>query len=212
MKPFQPFLILFLLLGSMAPSRAQSGPAETDPQTAFPIEAAVSLGSETEAVDGPQMPAIPKTPFTRMYLPVWEEARAHCLDVARAMPEELYGYRPTPVSKSFAEQMVHIGYTVKLLTERYVEGKDVTANTPDASAMTKAEVLALLEAGFDYVEAVIRTVEQPQLDQTCVMYHSGNTVSRAFAFFYVQDHLTNHRAKANLYLRMNKIDPPEYTW
>ena len=28
----------------------------------------------------------PKTPFTKMYLPVWLEARDHCLDVARAMP------------------------------------------------------------------------------------------------------------------------------
>jgi len=44
------------------------------------------------------------------------------------------------------------------------------------------------------------------------MYHSGNTVSRAFAFFYVQDHVTNHRAKANLYIRMNNIKPPAYTW
>jgi hypothetical protein len=53
---------------------------------------------------------------------------------------------------------------------------------------------------------------QEQLDETCVMYHSGNTVSRAFAFFYVQDHMANHRAKSNLYIRMNNIKPPEYTW
>ena len=154
----------------------------------------------------------PKTDFTRMYLPVWEEARDHCLDVARAMPEELYSYKPTEVSKTFGEQMVHIAHTVVLLTERYVQGMDVTPNTPDASKMTKAEILALLEEGFDYVEGVIRTVEQEQLDQTCVMYHSGNTVSRAFAFFYVQDHMANHRSKSNLYLRINGIDPPEYTW
>jgi len=44
------------------------------------------------------------------------------------------------------------------------------------------------------------------------MYHSGNTVSRAFSLFYVQDHMANHRAKTNLYIRMNGIQPPEYTW
>lgn len=154
----------------------------------------------------------PQTPFTTMYLPVWEEARDHCLEVASAMPEEDYGYKPTPVSMSFAEQMVHIGYTIKLLTQRYVEGMEVTPNTPDASQMSKDEILELLKAGFAYTEQVIRTVKQEQLDQTCVMYHSGNKVSRAFAFFYVQDHLTNHRAKANLYLRMKGITPPEYTW
>ena len=153
-----------------------------------------------------------KTPFTQMYLPVWEEAREHCLDVARAMPEELYTYKPTAVSKTFGEQMVHIGYTIELLTKRYVQGMEVVPNTPDASTMTKAEILDLLNKGFEYTTKVIYSIEQEQLDESCVMYHSGNTVSRAFAFFYVQDHLTNHRAKANLYLRMNGIQPPEYTW
>jgi uncharacterized damage-inducible protein DinB len=147
-----------------------------------------------------------------MYLPVWLEAREHCLEVARAMPDSLYAYRPTPVSKSFGEQMVHIAHTLELLTKRYVQGMEVTPNTPDASKMSKAEILDLLEKGFDYTTEVIYTIGQDQLDETCVMYHSGNTVSRAFAFFYVQDHMANHRAKANLYVRMNGIAPPEYTW
>lgn len=154
----------------------------------------------------------PKTDFTRMYLPIWEEARDHCLEVARAMPEALYTYKPTAVSKTFGEQMVHIGYTVELLTKRYVQGMEVVPDTPDANAMSKAEILSLLEKGFNYTTQVIQTIDQEQLNETCVMYHSGNTVSRAFAFFYVQDHLTNHRAKANLYLRMNGIEPPAYTW
>jgi uncharacterized damage-inducible protein DinB len=159
-----------------------------------------------------QTEATPKTDFTKMYLPVWLEAKAHCLAVANAMPEELYAYKPTEVSKSFAEQMVHIAHTVELLTQRYVQGMEVKPNTPDASKMTKAEIIKLLEEGFDYTTNVINTITQEQLDETCVMYHSGNTVSRAFSFFYVQDHMANHRAKANLYIRMNNIKPPEYTW
>ena len=159
-----------------------------------------------------QAERMPKTPFTQMYLPVWTEARDHCLDVARAMPEDLYSYRPTEISKTFGEQMVHIAHTVELLTKRYVQGMEVTPNTPDASRMTKSEIVALLEAGFAYTTGVIYEIGQEQLDETCVMYHSGNTVSRAFALFYVQDHMANHRAKANLYIRMNGIDPPEYTW
>lgn len=154
----------------------------------------------------------PKTDFTKMYLPVWEEAARHCMEVAKAMPEELYTYKPTAVSKSFAEQMVHIGYTVELLTKRYVEGLDVKPKTPDAEKMSKEEILNMLKKGFNYVTEVVRSVNQEKLDETCVMYHSGNTVSRAFAFFYVQDHMTNHRAKANLYLRMKGVEPPDYTW
>jgi uncharacterized damage-inducible protein DinB len=159
-----------------------------------------------------QVGRTPKTSFTKMYLPVWQEAREHCLEVARAMPDSLYAFKPTPVSKTFGEQMVHIGYTIELLTQRYVEGMEVTPNPPDAASMTRAEIITLLEKGFDYTTEVIYTIDQSQLDETCVMYHSGNTVSRAFALFYVQDHMANHRAKANLYLRLCGIAPPEYTW
>ena len=165
----------------------------------------------TLSVSG-QTERTPKTPFTQMYLDVWNTAAEHCLEVARAMPEELYSYKPTEVSKTFGEQMVHIAHTVELLAQRYVQGMEVTPNTPDASKMSKAEILQLLENGMEYVREVIYTVEQEQLEETCVMYHSGNTVSRAFALFYVQDHMNNHRAKANLYIRMNNIKPPEYTW
>ena len=159
-----------------------------------------------------QSQAIPKTEFTKMYLPVWLEAKKHCLEVAEAMPAELYGFKPTEVSKSFAEQMVHIGYTIELLTKRYVQGMDVIPNAPDATKMSKAEILRLLKKGFDYTTHVIYSIEQGQLDETCTMYHSGNVVSRAFAFFYVQDHMANHRSKSNLYLRLNDIKPPAYTW
>lgn len=154
----------------------------------------------------------PKTDFGKMYLPVWLEAKEHCLAVAEAMPEDKYGYKPTDVSKSFGQQMVHIAYTIPLLTKRYVQGMDVEPVRPDASKLTKQEILTMLEEGFDYTIDVMYTIEQEQLDETTVMYHSGNTVSRAFAFFYVQDHMANHRAKSNLYVRMNGIEPPEYTW
>lgn len=147
-----------------------------------------------------------------MYLPVWEEAVAHCLEVAEAMPEENYGYQPTKVSKTFAEQMVHIAAATKLLTQRYVQGQEVKPNTPDASQMSKQEIISYLKQMFRYTTKVILEIEQTQLNETCVMYHSGTTVSRAFALFYVQDHMANHRAKANLYIRINGFEPPEYTW
>lgn len=157
-------------------------------------------------------PKEPITDFGKMYLPVWLEAKRHCLDVANTMPESLYSYKPTEVSKTFAEQMVHIAYTVELLCKRYVQGMEVQPNTPDASKMSKAEIVDMLNKGFDYVTQVIYNIHQSQLDETCKMFHSGNTVSRALGLVYVQDHMANHRSKANLYIRMNNIQPPEYTW
>jgi len=70
-----------------------------------------------------------------MYRPVWLEVRDHCLAVATAMPEGLYLYKPTEVSKTFAERMVHIAHTIELLTQRYEQGMEVKPNTSDASKM-----------------------------------------------------------------------------
>lgn len=164
------------------------------------------------ALTNPSSSKTPKTAFTKMYLPVWHEATRHCLEVANAMPENLYSYQPTEVSKTFAEQMVHIATSTELLTRRYVQGMDVKPERLDASKMTKAEIIHLLKQRFAYTTNVVLSIEQKQLDELCVMYHSKNEVSRAFALFYVQDHLANHRAKANLYIRMNGIEPPHYTW
>ena len=177
-------------------------------KTVFTLILAIVFSSIAQS----QTAISPKTAFTEMYLPVWQTAVDHCLEVANAMPEELYTYKPTEISKTFGEQMVHIGYTAELLTKRYVQGMEVKPNAPDASKMTKAEIIELMENGFAYVTRVIHEIDQNQLEETCVMYHSGNTVSRAFALFYVQDHMNNHRAKANLYIRLNGLQPPEYTW
>ncbi len=166
----------------------------------------------TQSLANGQTNDIPQTEFTKMYLPVWQEAAEHCLEIARAMPKEKYKYRPTEINKTFAEQMVHIAVSTKLLTKRYVEGLEVRPNTPDASKMKKDEIIELLERNFNYTKNVIITIDQVGMDETCKMYHSGNVVSRAFALFYVQDHMANHRAKANLYIRMNDIEPPQYTW
>ncbi len=172
----------------------------------------VQTKANCAALSAPKIKIIPKTAFTKMYLPIWEEAMEHCLAVANAMPENVYSYRPTEVSKTFAEQMVHIATSTELLTKRYVQGMDIKPVRLDASTMTKAEIIDLMKKGFAYTTKVIQTIEQKQLDERCIMYHSKNEVSRAFALFYVQDHLANHRAKANLYVRMNGIDPPAYTW
>ena len=89
---------------------------------------------------------------------------------------------------------------------------DVKPVRLDASTMTKAAIMELMKKSFAYTTNIIHTIEQQQLDETCIMYHSKNEVSRAFALFYVQDHVANHRAKANLYVRMNGMVPPAYTW
>lgn len=46
--------------------------------------------------------------FLKDYLERWETSRKYLIDVAEAMPESEYGFKPTSDVRSFQEQLVHI--------------------------------------------------------------------------------------------------------
>jgi len=118
---------------------------------------------------------IPKTDFTKMYLPVWEEATKHYLAIVQAMPDTLYSYKPSQVSKTFGEQMEHIAAASKLLTKRYVEGLEVKPSTPDASKFSKIEIIKLLQESFVYTKKIILTIEQKNWTKyvPCIIVETG---------------------------------------
>ena len=41
-----------------------------------------------------------ETEWAKMYLPIWENAKAQTLAIAEAMPEDKYNYKPTDSSKT----------------------------------------------------------------------------------------------------------------
>ena len=147
--------------------------------------------------------------IVEMTLPLLEVSKAHTLEVLDAMPESSFSYKPTDVNKTFAEQMVHIGYSLHYFSEGMIKGNRMKYEEPDASGMTKAEIREIVVKGFD---EIISSVSELSEDDLKVMLPFGpdTKISRAQAVIFAHDHVTNHRAKANLYLRMNNIDPPNY--
>jgi uncharacterized damage-inducible protein DinB len=147
--------------------------------------------------------------FVTNLLPMWETSKMHTLEVLDAMPEDKFSYKPTEVSKTFGTQMVHIGYTLKYFTAGMIKGKNIPHEEPDASTMSKAEIRALVSDGFDtYISAIKELAE----DDLAVELPFGpeRKITRKNSILFAHDHVTNHRAKANLYIRMNDIDPPSY--
>ena len=47
-----------------------------------------------------------ETPFGEEFSKVWLRHKTHTLDIARAMPEEHFNYKPTPEVRSFAEGLL----------------------------------------------------------------------------------------------------------
>ena len=141
----------------------------------------------------------------RITLPMMEVSKAHTLEVLDAMPEERFNYKPTEISKTFAEQMVHIAYSIHLSSESMMKGNPVTPNEPDPSQMSKAEIRRMLSDSFD---EMIESMKGLSAEDLAEVLPRG--ITRGQGVIFAHDHVTNHRAKANLYLRMNDIEPPKY--
>src|SRR5882724_12807094 len=75
----------------------------------------------------------------------WQRAATDLIDVAEAMPEEKYGYKPTPEISTFRDQLVHVAG----VAQRFIDtAKGTKSEEHPHKAMTKAEVIALVKQTF----------------------------------------------------------------
>ncbi|MGK7394578.1 MAG: DinB family protein [Candidatus Cyclobacteriaceae bacterium M3_2C_046] len=149
--------------------------------------------------------------FGEMYGPIWQMAMDHTLEVAEAMPEEKYDFKPTAVSKTFGEQMVHIAHSSVGISKFMLLGEQGRSPEPKASEMSKAEIINLLKENMGMVKDIIKSMSEEDM-MAMTKTFGGNEIPKSQAIIFIHDHLTNHRAKANLYIRMNDMDPPSYKY
>lgn len=153
----------------------------------------------------------PKSQFGKDFLHVWTVSMKNAIDVAEAMPEEYYGYQPADTTKTFGDQIGHIGFTSDYLSKGFVDGDWGEYKDPDTSEMTKAEVVAYLKEKMELATARITSMTDEQANETIDAF-GGRKLKRYVTVLFIQDHLTNHRAKANLYIRLKGIKPPAYAY
>ncbi|WP_170148115.1 DinB family protein [Marinoscillum furvescens] len=151
----------------------------------------------------------PKSQYVKDILPVWEVSTQNALAVARAMPADLYDFKPSDSSMTFSEQIVHIAYTSLWLTQRFAADQVQEYSQPDFSGKSKEEVVAYLEGNLKKATELLVAMPEEKAQEEVKVF-SGKMLKRYVALMFVQDHLANHRAKANLYIRMNDIKPPAY--
>lgn len=161
------------------------------------------------AFNSPEPEKAEITEFVNSVMQMWGTSRMHTLEVLDAMPEDKFTYKPTDESKTFASQMVHIGYSLKYFSQGMIKGEKVAYAEPDVSTMSKADIRKLVEEGFDTYTAAIKELKPEDLSVEMPL-GPDYKITRQQSIIFAHDHVTNHRAKANLYIRMNGIDPPTY--
>lgn len=137
----------------------------------------------------------------------WQNAADYTLEFARAMPEDHYGYTPTPVEMTFREQLKHVAGNMVWLSSSYLDGSK-THIDPSKSGNSKKEIIAMLEKSFEYAATTINAMTEKDLNEQ-VDFISG-TMTRRRVLLLLTDHVTHHRGQLVVYLRMKNVEPPKY--
>jgi uncharacterized damage-inducible protein DinB len=145
----------------------------------------------------------PPTPAKEL-VATWQRAAAEILDVAEVMPENKYGYKPTPEMSSFSDQLVHVAG----ITQRFIDTAKGTKSDSKHTSMTKAEVIALLKSTFQEAQAQVAALTDAQLLEPVKFPFGDRTVTRATFWQGPLYQIRNHHGQLVVYLRLNGIVPP----
>lgn len=138
------------------------------------------------------------------FLLKWENSKNYLIELAEAMPEASYNYKPTERQMSFQEQLIHIKGNMDWLSSKYFSGE----KSEKINLNSKIEIINHLKVSFDKVEEIIKNTPLNDLN-TEVDFFAGPK-SKLQILNLLQDHVTHHRGQLIVYLNLNNIEPPKY--
>ena len=158
------------------------------------------------ALVAPALAQSPPPSIVKEMVAGWQRATSEILDIAEAMPEGKYDYKPTPDVATFRDQLVHLAG----IAQRFLDtasGAKSAADHPHKT-MTKAEVNALLKEKFQAVTQTLGSLTDAQLLEPVKFPFGDRTVTRFTFWQGPLFQVRNHHGQLVVYLRMNGIVPP----
>jgi len=153
-----------------------------------------------------------QTDFIKQYLERLENSKTYLLLIAEQMPEEHYNYRATPESKSFAENLMHIGWAMDWHSQSLLGGRPARDWETDMELRvgdkTKAEMMATIAHTFDESIKLISEFDVSQLND--VLDYGTLKRTKRQILLLLPDHISHHRGQMLVSMRLNGLVPPRY--
>jgi uncharacterized damage-inducible protein DinB len=143
-------------------------------------------------------------------------ARLECqlLQVAEAMPEDKFSFKPTPHLRTFGEQLRHVG-AVQWVVGAALLNEKPSVNVGDGDSgplfMTaKSEIVKYAQASFTYLRSAIKAINDANaLEMIPHPFDPENTRTERLALIVgYASHAWEHYGQMVVYQRMNGIVPP----
>jgi uncharacterized damage-inducible protein DinB len=145
----------------------------------------------------------------------WTISKQFTLEVANAMPPDLYSFKPNADEMTFGEQIIHIAGANVFRFHEITGVKPPFEFDPEHLPPTdKSSAVKMLEQSFDYVIAVLPQITSNQLKRTWhIPSWKGRTDPDGRAMILnMFVHTAHHRAQCEVYMRVKGIKPPTYTF
>ena len=134
-----------------------------------------------------------------------ETSRDFTIAVAKQMPNDQYGFKLTPEQMSFGEQMIHIANANGFFFGKMTGKKGPAADPKKAS---QEAAVAALQSSYEFALQQLANLTDAKLQE--VVDTGDGKMTMLEGVMLVLDHSTNHRASAEMYLRVKGIKPTEY--
>jgi uncharacterized damage-inducible protein DinB len=123
------------------------------------------------------------------------------------MPEDKFGFRPTPEQQTFAERAMHIVQVDGFLFNAL--GAKTPAPAINLKATTKADILTALRQSYEWQAAVLKEFTDQQLvERVTPPPFLGSSASRLKVFYYDLQHTQDAYGQLVVYARLSGVTPP----
>ncbi len=186
----------------------------------FRLAVGLLLGGLTGNVVYPQAPVTEQKPAAgqasaskeervESLIAIWTRARYWTKEYIDRMPEQSVGFKPAPILRSFAEQLLHLaggnfGYGAFVFRKAppYKRGE-----LDKDEYKTKAALAKVVLESYDFVLDGLRAASATTLDEM-MTGPGGVKLSRGAMLLNAFEHQTHHRGQMTLYVRLKGIVPP----
>ncbi len=129
------------------------------------------------------------------------------VDLAEAVPDTKYGWRPSEGVRSIGEVYVHIASANYGFPKMIgVKPPENLVKDPEKNITDKKEIIAFLKGSFAYVRSVAMKTSDAELDKPANFYGEETTVRGIL--FHLATHLHEHLGQSIAYARTNNVVPP----
>jgi hypothetical protein len=151
------------------------------------------------------LPAQDANPISANMKQSWNNVKGLLERTAEKMPEENYGFKPTPEMQSFGQRLAHvISFNMRGCSGAQGEVKNLTI-PPTAG---KADILAAMKQANDVCDAVFNSLTDAEAAKMVAAGRGGQRQKLAVLQGTVLEHSQEVYGYMAVYLRLKGIVPP----